>query len=105
MKEAISLFIIGVIIAIGRYLVSKEVMAIRTLIGRGILGGALGLVAYPALWIISSWIPVPPAGELQIMIGLASALSAMGTEILEKALAALIFKFTGKDVNEAPKVD
>lgn len=104
MKEAISLFVIGVIIAIGRFLVSNEKMSFRKIIGRGILGGALGLVAYPALWIISSWLPIPPAGELQIMIGMGCALSAMGTEILEKALEALIFKFTGKDVSN-PKAE
>lgn len=103
MKEILSLAAIGFIVALGRMLVSNDKIRIRSLIGRGILGAALGLIAYPALWIISSWIPVPPAAELQIMIGIGCALSAAGTEILEKAIGALVFKFTGKDINDPPK--
>ena len=102
MKEALSLFIIGCIVAIGRFLASKELFAWRTLIGRSILGGALGLITYPIVWIISKWIPVPVGTEMQIMVGLACALSCAGTEILEKAIGAFVFKVTGKDINPEP---
>lgn len=97
MKELISLATIGAIVALGRYLVSKDEITLRSLVGRGILGSALGLISYPITFLISSWLPIPSAAELHIMIGITAALAAMGTEILEKFLGAIVFKFTGKD--------
>lgn len=103
MKDIISVAVVGLIVAIGKVLLGKDKLNPRILIGRGIIGGALGLLAYPALWIVSSWLPLNPALELQIIVGTAAALSAMGTEILEKAIEAIIFKFTGKDISDKDK--
>ncbi len=99
MKELISIVVIGALVALGRLLVSKDVINLRVIMGRSILGGALGLISYPVAWIVSSWFPLPAAAEFQIMIGLCCAFAAAGTEIFEKAIGALVYKVTGKDIN------
>lgn len=102
MKELISLAAIGFIVTLGKLLISNDKLSLRGVLGRGILGAALGLMSYPAVFILSSWLPVPAAAELQIMIGIACALATVGTEILEKAIGAIIFKVTGKDIFTPP---
>lgn len=100
MKEIISIAVIGTVIALGKVLLSKDRLSWRLLLGRGILGAALALVSYPAIFILGAWLPIPMTLELQFLVGVAAALSAMGTEILEKALEAVVFKFTGKDISK-----
>lgn len=100
MKEILSIFMVGLIVALGKLLLSQNKITIRVMVGRFIMGGALGLLGYPAIWVIGSWIPVPAAMELQIIVGLAAAFSALGTEILEKVLDAFVTKFTGKSIKE-----
>jgi len=99
MKEILSIFAIGVIVAVGRLLVSKEKLNWRLLLGRGILGGAIGLVSYPIVWLTSVYLPVPAVIELQITIGVCCFLAAIGTEIIEQAIKAIVFKYTGKDIS------
>ena len=100
MKEIISVAVVGALVAIGKLLIGKERLSLRLLVGRAIMGAGLGLIAYPAVFYIAALIPGIAAGlELQIIIGVACALSAAGTEIFEQALKAVVEKFTGKKIN------
>lgn len=79
----------GALIAVGRALTSQEKLSWRVVLGRTILGSALGTVA--AL----IYIPFPDAPQA-VVIGAGAGLGILGEQVLELAARRLIsFKLGG----------
>ena len=85
LKLLAALLTAGVAVGIAKMLVSEEPIKIRQAVGRAILSGALGLAA-------GAIVIVVPGITLVAQVGLACAVSSLGTSALEKLFSRLVAK-------------
>lgn len=88
---------VGAIAALGKLLIGNTPLSLRTLLGTLIVGGALGALSALALL----WLPEMP---FIIQVAIASGISTLGYKLFENTYEAIIFKLTGKDIDEDKKV-
>lgn len=80
---------VGMLVAVGRALTSKEPLSVQIIVGRTILGGALGLVA-GLLLLQFPGIPMPA------LIGAGAGIGILGEQMLELVVRRFItFRFGG----------
>jgi hypothetical protein len=79
----ITVAIVGLLTGVGQLLASKEVLTARIVIGRALSSAALGVAAGVAL----AWIPDLP---FEALVGLAAAISSLGTSGLERLFQRFI---------------
>jgi len=87
----------GAIAAVGKLLIGNTPLCWRTLLGTLIVGGCLGTLAAIALL----WLPEMP---FIIQVAMASGISTLGYKLFENTYEAVIFKLTGKDIDQDKKV-
>lgn len=92
-EQAISLVAIGALGYLGKLLYSKKRLDLRNIVGAGIVGGILGMIAAIALL----WFPQIP---FIAMAGIAAAISTAGHELFKQVVEAFVYKVTGKDVSD-----
>ena len=75
-RSIVGLTILGMMIALGKLLASDEVLTLRLIVGRSILGSATSLIAGVVLIQIPA---VPPL----VLYGIGSALGIAGAQVVE----------------------
>jgi hypothetical protein len=84
-KELMTLSFIGVLIGLGKLLISGERLSVRLVIGRMITGAALSVSAGTTLIMVNDMRPTA-------LVGVASTIGILGQSVLE----AIVYKFLGK---------
>ena len=89
-KELTVMAIIGVLIVLGKLLVSGERVSVRVALGRMIIGAGLSMSAGAALMIFPNLSPTA-------LIGIASAIGILGQSVLEAAVQKYVGRLPERD--------
>ncbi|ACS85897.1 phage holin family protein [Musicola paradisiaca] len=97
-KNLISLFIIGMLIAVGKVLAGSEPITLRLFVGRVLLGGFVSMMAGIAL------VQFPDLSPVAIN-GIGAALGIAGYQTIELIIQRRIRQLNEKNANQEDKHD
>ena len=92
-EQFLTLAAIGALGYLGKLLIGKKRLDIRNIIGAGIVGAVLGMIS--TLLLLQF-----PNVPFIVLGGAAAAMATIGHEMFKQIVDAVVYKVTGKDINE-----